>query len=370
MRIAIDIRSTLKKTRTGVGQYTYNLISNLAKIDTKNEYFLYSKIKLFSLDKKVPDIKAKNFIHKIDRFDRGLDKTLGGVDVFHTPSQDLLDIDKAKKVVTVHDLIFKAFPLGHSKDTIENAEKQILDVISKADKIICYSQSTVSDLKKFYSVPDEKIRLIRLGVDSDNFYPINEAEHKEAKNKVKDLGIKDRFILFVGTIEPRKNIGNLIQAFNRLKSQNNIPHKLVIIGMKGWMYEEIFKLYRESRFKDEILFLDYQPNNILKAFYSLADVFVYPSFYEGFGLPILEAFSCAAAVVTSNVSSCKEIGEQAALLIDPNDIEQLAEAIFKILQDDKLRVSLQNKGFEKSKLFSWRETAVKTLEVYKEVVGQ
>jgi len=370
MKIAIDIRSTLKKTRTGVGQYTYNLLKNLFKIDSENEYFLYSKIKLFSKDKKLPDIRAKNIRYKIDRFNRGLNKTLGKASVFHTPSQDMLDINDTKIVVTVHDLIFKMYPYGHSKDTIANAERQILDTIAKADKIICYSKSTISDLQRLYGVPDSKIELVYAGVDRDNFYPMDQPEFQQAKKTVSSFGINENFILFVGTIEPRKNIGNLILAFNGLKDKNNIPHKLVIIGMKGWMYEEIFKLYNESKHKSDIVFLDYQPNNVLNNFYNLAEVFVYPSFYEGFGFPILEAFSCGRPVVTSNVSSCREIGEQAALLVEPGNSEELSVAILNILNDSRLKENLQRKGLEKSKLFSWQEAALKTLKVYKEVAGQ
>lgn len=370
MKIAIDIRSTLKKTRTGVGQYTYNLVKNLVKIDSENEYLLYSKIRLFNRDKKLPDIKARNLRHKIDRFNTGLNRTLDNVDIFHTPSQDMLNINGTKIIVTVHDLIFKMFAYGHSPDTIANAEKQILATITKADKIICYSKSTISDLQRLYSVSDRKIELVCVGVDRDNFYPMSQPELQEAKNIVDNFGIKENFILFVGTIEPRKNIGNLILAFNRLKSKNDVSHKLVIIGMKGWLYEEIFKLYKESKYKEDIVFLDYQPNNILKHFYNLADVFVYPSFYEGFGFPILEAFSCGRAVVTSNVSSCREIGDQAALLVEPNNVEELSEAILKILSDSKFKENLERKGLEKSKLFSWQETARETLKVYEEVTGQ
>jgi len=370
MKIAIDIRSTLKKRRTGVGQYTYNLIKNLALIDSKNQYSLYAKKRLFSLGKKLPDIRAKNFRFKIDRFNRGLDKSLGKVDIFHTPSQDLLDISGAKIVVTVHDLIFKTYPEGHSEDALKNAEEQVLNTVSKADKIICYSKSTVSDLKKFYDVDDKKIKLIYAGIDGEVFYPMDYQQIDKAKNKLQKFGINEKFILFVGTIEPRKNIGNLILAFNNLKKQNKIPHKFVIIGMKGWNYENILELYEKSEFKNEIIFLDYQPNETLKNFYNLADVFVYPSFYEGFGFPILEAFSCGAAVITSNTSSCKEVGEGAALLTDPTNVDELTQSIFNVLSDERIKNNLKNRGLEKSKMFSWQKTAQQTLEVYREVLNQ
>jgi glycosyltransferase involved in cell wall biosynthesis len=370
MKIAIDIRSTLKKTRTGVGQYTYNLIKNLAAIDEGNQYSLYARKRLFSADKKLPGIKAANFQFKIDRLNSGLDKTLGKVDIFHTPSQDLLDIRNAKIVVTVHDLIFRTYPGGHSQDALENAEKQILKVISRADKIICYSQNTISDLKKFYDVGEDKIKLIYPGIDKEIFRPMQKPEIEKAKYRLKRFRIDEKFILFVGTIELRKNIINLILAFDKLKKQNKIIHKLVIVGMKGWSHEKIFQTYNQSAFKDDIMFLDYQPNDSLRDFYNLCDVFVYPSFYEGFGFPILEAFSCGCPVVTSNISSCKEIGEGAALLIDPDKVDDLAEAILKILTDSQLKNDLKNKSLEKSKMFSWQTAARKTLEAYREVLNQ
>ena len=368
MKIAVDIRSTLKKTRTGVGQYTYNLIKNLSLVDKNNSYSLYAKKKLFSFGKKLPKIKAKNFKFRIDRFNRGLDRTLKKVDIFHTPSQDLLDIAGAKIVVTVHDLIFKTYPEGHSEDALKNAESQILNVISRADKIICYSQNTINDLRKFYDIDERKIKLIYPGIDKEVFYQIQGLEIEEVKNRLKKFGINDKFILFVGTIEPRKNIGNLILAFNKLKKQNNIPHKLVLIGMKGWQYENVLELYNKSEFKNEILFLDYQPNDTLRVFYNLADVFVYPSFYEGFGFPILEAFSCGTAVVTSNVSSCKEVGEGAALLTDPANVDELAKAIFNVISDSRIKGNLGHRGLEKSEMFSWKKAAAETLEVYNEVL--
>jgi glycosyltransferase involved in cell wall biosynthesis len=370
MNIAIDIRSTLKNTRTGIGQYTYNLVKNLSFIDNKNQYSLYAKKRLFSLGKKLPNISASNFIFRIDRFNRGLDRTLGKVDIFHTPSMDLLDITDAKIIVTVHDLIFKTYPQGHSKDALKNTERHLLHVLDKADRIICYSQNTVNDLKRFYNVEDKKIKLIYVGIDKKLFYVMDDKELKKAKTNLRRFGIDGRFILFVGTIEPRKNIDNLIFAFNNLKKKNNIAHKLVIIGMRGWLYEKTFELYNRSIFKNDIVFLGYQPNSSLKNFYNLADVFVYPSYYEGFGFPILEAFSCGTAVVTSNISSCKEIGQDAALLINPNDIDELSEAIFNIINDTKLKRDLKIKGLEKAKQFCWNDTAKKTLEVYKEVLNQ
>ncbi|MBM3252069.1 MAG: glycosyltransferase family 4 protein [Candidatus Omnitrophica bacterium] len=370
MKIGIDIRSTLKRRRTGVGQYTYNLIKNLAFIDNSNQYFLYAKKRLFSQDKKLPNIKVKNFQFKIDRFNKGLNRILGRVDIFHTPSQDLLDIAGVKIIVTVHDLIFKTYPQGHCENTIKNAESQLLNVISRADKIICYSQSTISDLKNYYNVDDNKIKLIYPGVDKEVFYPMQSWETKKTQKKLKKFGINGKFILFTGTIEPRKNIGNLILAFDNLKKQYHFPHKLVIIGMKGWLYEKIFSLYKQSEFKADIIFLDYQPNNTLRDFYNLADVFVYPSFYEGFGFPILEAFSCGTAVVTSNVSSCKEVAEGAALLVNPDNIDEITEAISKIIKDKELKNQLSNAGLEQSLMFSWQSTARETLEAYEEVLNQ
>ncbi|NEP55029.1 MAG: glycosyltransferase family 4 protein, partial [Moorea sp. SIO3C2] len=178
------------------------------------------------------------------------------------------------------------------------------------------------------------------------------------------------YILFVSTLEPRKNINNLIAAFNYLKQRHQIEHQLVLIGQKGWSYESIFAAIASSPWKDHIHHLGYLSDQLVAWFYSNADVFVYPSYYEGFGLPVLEAMTLGAPVVTSNTSSLPEVAGDAAILIDPNQPIELADAIVKVISNSSLREELIRKGKERAMLFSWERTARETLAAYTSLVGK
>ena len=179
--------------------------------------------------------------------------------------------------------------------------------------------------------------------------------------------IKKPYILFIGTLEPRKNVQMLIQAFNNLKKEHNLPHQLVLVGGNGWMCDDILKEIESSDYKNDIIRPGYVADADLPAFINGADVFVYPSFYEGFGLPILEAMQCGTSVITSHVSSMPEVGGKACLYIDPNDKTELSEQIYKVVSDVSLQKDLSEKGIEQSKNFSWEKCARETLKVYQKV---
>jgi glycosyltransferase involved in cell wall biosynthesis len=357
MRIGIDIRSTLKR-QTGIGKYTLNLINSLAKIDSKNKYFLYSRKKFLDFKRRLPKLPGKNFRHvKILPVGDGRDRPL--LDVFHTSSYDLPKQGKAKKfIVTIHDVIIKAYPYGHSEKTIKGIDEQLRRILGEADLLIADSHNTKSDLIKFYRIEDAKIRVIYPGV----------AERSSAQkyNGVAERSSAQNYILFVGTIEPRKNIQGLIKAFNYLKKNlvgggRDHPLQLYIVGMKGWMYEDIFKEYENSAFKNDIIFKGYISDQELARLYKNASVFVYPSFYEGFGFPILEAFGYGVPVVTSKTSSCGEIAGDSALLVNPERYQEIVEAILKIISDSSLRQGLIIKGFERAELFTWQNTSIEFL---------
>jgi glycosyltransferase involved in cell wall biosynthesis len=364
MRVAINCRSFLKKQYAGIGRYSYNLVKHLSEIDSQNQYFLYTPKRLFDFKRETLKAPAANFIVKGDPFNRGPAKSLPPVDVYHSPSLDFLDEIKAKVIVTVHDVIYKTHPQGHTPDALNVIDKQMRAAVSRAEKIICCSQSTLEDLKKFFDVDEEKLRLIYQGVDKNVFYPLKEEERKVAQAALKAKGIEPPFLLFVGTIEPRKNIQNLLKAFVILKETKKFGGKLVIAGMKGWMMEDLGSQIERLGLSGDCLLPGYVTDEELRFLYNWAQAFVFPSFYEGFGFPIVEALSCGAAVVTSNVSSCKEIAADAAQTVDPNDPEVIANAVLKIIEDKEFRQGLQKKALERSKVFSFRDTAEQTLEVY------
>ncbi|MFA4991727.1 MAG: glycosyltransferase family 1 protein [Candidatus Omnitrophota bacterium] len=353
MKIGIDIRSTLKSS-TGIGRYTINLIKALAAADTKNSYRLYSRKRIFDFKRRLPPLPGKNFSHRVDYFKRGINAVLPDMEAFHTSSFDLERPKKARYVVTIHDVIVKAYPFVHEPRTISRIEGQLKKILDDADSLIADSHNTKSDLMKFYNVDDSRIRVI---------YPGVSVRAGERAGGV-FAGRRDGgYILFVGTLEPRKNAQGLIKAFNRLKKNFGISHKLYICGMKGWMYEDIFREYENSEFKKDIIFKGYVPDAELAGLYGNASVFAYPSFYEGFGFPIVEAFGHGAPVVTSSTSSCGEIAGDGALLVNPDNHEEIGDAILRIIRDEDLRRGLVKRGMERARVFTWENTAREFLSV-------
>jgi glycosyltransferase involved in cell wall biosynthesis len=363
MRIAINCRSILSRNRTGVGRYTWQLIEHLKKIDSTNAYFLYSPRKLFSFHRPVPRIAGANFKLKMDYFKAGT-KMLGAIDVYHAPSPEKLPVGNCKIVVTVHDLIYKTFPQGHTAETVETGERQFKEITQRADRIICSSNNTRRDLHEHFKFPQERSCVIYQGVDPEIFYRTNDpAADGEF---LKSQGIEGPYVLFVGTIEPRKNLVNLLEAFSILKKRN-YPGSLVVAGMKGWMSDDLKGFVGKLGVEAFVRFLGFVDDDGLRVLYNRADVFAFPSFYEGFGFPIVEAMSCGAPVVTSDTSSCAEVAGDAALTVSPRDPKAIAEAIAKISEDRALRGRLIEKGLERSRQFSFLSTAQQTFKVYQEL---
>ncbi len=349
MKIGIDIRSTLKK-KTGIGRYTVNLLNALADLDEKNSYYLYSSKKIMDFRRGLLRLPGANFSHRVDYFKRGPSAVLPEVDVFHTSSYDLQRPGKARYIVTVHDVIIKAYPHGHSERTIREIDDKLRRVLGEADLLVADSYNTRSDLLKFYSADEARIKVIYPGVN----LKVASRESRVASHE---------YILFVGTLEPRKNVAGLIRAFDWFRRHSGTRHKLVITGMKGWMFEDIFKAYEASGFKKDIIFKGYVRDDELAGLYQQASIFVYPSFYEGFGFPIIEAFSCGVPVVTSRTSSCGEIAGDAALLIDPYDYKEIGQAILKLVNDNSLKEEIVRKGLERAKEFTWKKTAREFLKL-------
>lgn len=225
--------------------------------------------------------------------------------------------------------------------------------------MIAASESTKKDAVRLCGLDEAKIKVIYHGV-SPRFRPAG----PEAVSAVRQrYGLPDRFVLSLGTIEPRKNLTSLLEVWHALSS-GGVPPKLVIAGSKGWLYAPFFSKLRELGLEDQVLFTGYVPEEDLPAVYSAAELFVYPSLYEGFGFPVLEAMACGAPVITSNTSSLPEVAGQAALLVDPTSLEELSAAIGRVLENQELRNQLRARGLEQAARFSWERTARETLSVY------
>lgn len=367
MRIAINCRCFLKKQFTGIGRYAYNLVRSLSEIDSRNEYFLYAPKDLFDFKRSTPRFNAKNFHVRSDLFRQGPDRVLGGVDIYHAPAPEVIEVRKAKVIASVHDLVYKAYPQGHTDSTVEMTDRQLKSITERADKIICSSESTRRDLTKYFSVPADKVTVIYLGMDLKEFAPLSAQEQAAAKKVIADKGVGDKYLLFVGTLEPRKNLSGILKAFAALKDKRKFSGKLVIIGMKGWLTEDLTKLAESLHIKQDVVFSGFVTQQELRFFYGLSEALLMPSFYEGFGFPIVEAFAIGTPVVTSQVSSCAELAGDVALTVDPASVDDLAAKIERVVSDGALRRTMIEKGWRRAKEFSYLQTAQKTLQLYEQV---
>jgi glycosyltransferase involved in cell wall biosynthesis len=253
-------------------------------------------------------------------------------------------------VVTIHDLSYVYYPEEFLKRDLHKLTHWTKYSVEKAKKIICVSENTKKDLVKCYNVEEKKIRVIYNG-----FGKKAPSSKLQAPNSLKP------YILYVGTLQPRKNINTLIRAFSEFE-KSNPRYKLKIVGKKGWMYEDIYGLVKELKLERDVMFEGYVSETELASLYQNAFCFVLPSFYEGFGIPILEAMSYQCPVIASNTSSLPGIGGNACLYFDPKNTHQLVEKL-KEIQNETVRKGLIEKGNERIKHFSWEKCAKETLEV-------
>lgn len=271
----------------------------------------------------------------------------------------------AKRLFTFHDLAF--FKMPDSFTLGSRLIKQIFTQwgVKRADSIICVSHNTRNDLlEKYPFLGKNRVKVIHLAGEPS----VSDNKTKDSTNTLKEYGIYGKFILAVGTLEPRKNIGVLVDAYRKLIKSQDIPHKLVICGKKGWKYDGIMAKINQPDLKDRVIITGYVPHDLLPVLYKHADLFVYPSLYEGFGLPPLEALAQGVPVITSDAASLPEVVGDAALIFQPHDVDRLAELIIKVLKDEKLRDSLREKGPQRAAQFSWKTTADKTIQVYRQLL--
>jgi len=238
--------------------------------------------------------------------------------------------------------------------------------VRRADHIIAVSESTKKDTMQLLGVPERKISVIHEAAN-----PIyKQLDREEARRRLAETyELPEHFILFVSTLEPRKNITALLQAYYQLIDDYKLPHKLVLAGRKGWLFDDVFNTVSRLKIEDDCIFLGRVPLEHLPYLYNAAEALVHPAFYEGFGLPPLEAMACGTPVVVSNVSALPEIVGDAGLLADPNDVEELEVAIYRALTDTDLRETMIERGLKRAALFSWERAARETLEVYRQVAA-
>jgi glycosyltransferase involved in cell wall biosynthesis len=373
MKVGIDVRTAVGK-KTGIGYYTQSLVLALSSIDKENEYLLYTNEEL--------DWKLGSNFHQIVRNEKGLINKvlwifrlalecfiLNKVDVFFSPnSLTLVTLSFLKKncVLTVHDLV----PVVMKETSSSNVRfffHQLPIACKIARAIIVPSEATKKDLLSNFKIDENKVHLIQEASHNWCFQKTTKEEIDRVKTK---FALPENYFLFVSTLEPRKNVPHLIRAFSKFSKTDNQNFKLVIGGKKGWMYDEIFEVVKDEKIENKIIFTDYISDDDILPLYKGATAFTFVPFMEGFGLTPLEAMATGIPVMTSNCSSLPEVTSDAAILVDPKNIDEIAEGMRKLATDVDLRKSLAEKGLKQVTKFSWIKSAELTLSVLEKVYNE
>ncbi len=369
MRIGFDI-SPITRTRTGVGVFCYYLLKHLVQQGPECSFAGFSsgryQVDLGPLRDTVPHRHIPvptRVLYKVwTAFGiPKVDTLLGGVDVYHATNFFLPPTKTARSVVSIYDLSFLAVPELCSPKIVRPFSTGVRRFAAEADAVLACSEATKSDIVNRLDVEAAKVTVTPGAVD-EGFAPM---EREGAKAHVaKHYGINAPFLLFVGALEPRKNVPGLLRAFALVAK--DIPHNLVLVGPLGWNPRGLFETLEALDLGERVVRIGYVASHAeLPAFYCAADAFVFPTFYEGFGLPLLEALTCGCPVVTSENSSVPEATGGAAVYADPTDVESIANGIRQVLEDAALRESLIARGLEHARRFSWHACARTTLEVYR-----
>jgi len=375
MRIALDYSAAIWQ-RAGIGQYVRSLVNAMLAQDASNAYTLItsgrptkehafpiaSNVRVRSIF--IPD-RYLNILWYRWRVPLFANIFTGPVDIYHGLDFVLPPLTgNPRKVVTVHDLAFLQYPETTVPSLAAYLNKVVPKSVASADVVAANSHATKQALIEHYKTPPEMITVIPCGI-APYFKRITDPVILEATRHKFDL--KHPIVLSVGTLEPRKNHLGLIKAFYEVQQNKGNSGQLAIAGGKGWLYEDTLRTVRELKLENKVRFLGRVSDLELITLYSLADVFAFPSFFEGFGIPPLEAMACGAPVITSNTSSLPEVTGDAAIQVDPHDIHALANAIARLLGDEHLREKLRQKGYLQAQKYTWSKAAHKMLSVYQEL---
>lgn len=363
-RIAIDAHM-VGTHETGNETYIRGLIQGLRAVDAGNEYLLYTTDPGL-----LPTaLTGENFRPRriapgsnIPRLGYAMPRAAwhDRLDLLHV-TYTLPPLLRCRSVVAVHDISYVFFPEAFSPRDRFLLSMTVPLSMRRASRVVTLSEATRRDIIRHYKVPGRQVVAIPLAAE-EHFRPVRD-DATLARVRAQ-YGLPERYILAVGNLQPRKNLGRLIEAFAALRRDGRIAHRLALVGKGLWKESEVFGTIREHGLQEEVIATGYIPDADLPAIYSGADAFVYPSLYEGFGLPPVEAMACGAPVITSNTSALPEVVGDAAITVTPTDTGAIAAALERVLGDEGLRRELRARGYERVARFTWRETARRTLAVY------
>jgi glycosyltransferase involved in cell wall biosynthesis len=377
MKIGFDISHSVGEP-TGLGSYALGLLEGLSRVDPVDEFLVYSffyrRFPRGWRDAKIPSAPNIHLnlprspdrwlLHQLGAGGKKAESLWGNVDIVHSNANVAPFLEKSRLVFTAFDTTIYLFPELHTKENYDLVNCNMHRAARQASFIITLSESSRRDIQRFLHVPDDRIAVV-YGAADERFHAGISAEDI---TRVKKLhGISGDYILTVGTTEPRKNISRLIAAFHRLVHRGE-KRKLVVAGSRGWLHSPVDLLVKREGLQGQVIFTGYVPGDDLPALYAGASLFVYPSLYEGFGLPVVEAMACGTPVITSNRSSLPEVAGDAALLVNPESESELMEALMRLLEDQQMREEYSWRSLQRSKQFSWETSAQETLKIYRKVM--
>lgn len=380
MHIAINATS-VGRDRTGIGNYILPLIQALAAIDSENDYTILrwrfansdaADTNIAGADELFTEIAGKShfeigwcpYTPDWDQLYLPTELMKRDVDVYHAPSFILPLMRPCKTVVTYHDATSKLFPENLGAKVSDYYDKWSEISARNADYIICNSEYTANDLMKYYGISGDKVE-VTYPAALPQYRPHDDVDLTSIQ---KQYGLEHPYILYVGTIEMRKNIGLMLQAFAHIKRNRGIRHQMLLVGRVRENFE-VEKIIRKLGLSQDVVLAGYVPDDDMPRLYSAADLCVYVSLYEGFGLPPLEAMRCGTPVVVSNVTSIPEVVGDAGIMVDPYNVDEIAAGLYKVLTDTALRERMRSRGLQRAEMFSWAKAARQTLNIYNRMVN-
>ena len=367
MTIGIDASRANKTEKTGTEWYSYHLIQELKKItDPKDQFILYSREKLRSELGELPSNWQSRVLNWSPqklwtqvRFSAEMWQR--PPELLFVPAHTLPTIRPEKVVTTCHDVAFLRLPQVYDWAALKYQKLAVKFAIRHATKIIAVSEFTKNELIEFFKISPERIAVVQNGYDNERYKIIE--DRGAVAEALKKYKITEPYILYTGRLELKKNTPGLIEAFKILKKSYTQPLKLVLVGQPGFGFEKVAKAVAESDLQNDILMPGWIAREDLPYLMSGARAFVFPSFYEGFGIPILEAMACGTPVVASGIPALREVAGEAAYLVDPDFSENIAEGISRVLTDERLREDLKIRGLDRARQFSWGRCARETWKV-------
>lgn len=378
-RIGIDVTSAISQG-AGIGRYTRELVRALADTKNRNDFIFFSaKLPATTpVDNPLPQGSniqlrpapiSERWLYRIWhrlRIPIPVQIFTGKIDLFHSTDFVLPPVRPTiPTLLTIHDLSFAHYPETFTPQLINYLNEVVPRSVGRATHILADSESTRDDISELWKVPVDKISVLYSGV-SRHFRPTNDPKSISALQDRYDLRGRP-YLLCVGTIQPRKNYQMLIRAFRKVAEQ--FPHDLVFAGEKGWLYDQILAEIKEQDLEDRVRFIGFVDEIYLPALYSEASLFLFPSIYEGFGIPILEAMACGVAVIAANVSSLPEVTGEACLNLSPYDTDRWSEAMSELLDDSTRRTAMIAKGFLQARKFTWKNSADKLTGIYQKLLN-